>query len=114
MLDEVTQQFEFARRQFNRLAVTKHLSTAEIHAVRTKFVGTLLCTPPAASACASQQGLNSSEQFHHLERLGQIIVSPEFQSNDLIDNLAFGRQHQDGRLNSLLPKVPTDIKTAAV
>src|ERR1051326_9124350 len=114
MLDEVPQQFEFAGRQFNGLALTKHLSAAEIYSIRAEFVGAFLPCTTTAPVSTPKQGFDPRKQLHHLERLRQIVVRAEFEPDDLIDQLAFGGQHQDRSLDSLLPKISAHIQTTAV
>ena len=48
----------------------------------------------ALTALAAQDGANASQQFPRLEWLGQIIVRPQFQTNDAVHGIALGGQHQ--------------------
>ena len=44
---------------------------------------------------AAQHAANARNQFARLERLGQIVVGPQFQPGDAIFRFAHGGQHQD-------------------
>ena len=50
----------------------------------------------------AQQRLEPRQQLDRLERLGQIVVGPELEADDAIDDLALGGEHQDRGLHPAL------------
>ena len=47
---------------------------------------------------AAQDGADAGDQLARIERLAEIVVGAELQSDDAIDVVAARRQHQDGRV----------------
>nr|GFD55713.1 hypothetical protein [Tanacetum cinerariifolium] len=45
---------------------------------------------------AAQDGLDPGHQLTGLERLGHVVVGPQFQADDAVGGFATGSQHQDG------------------
>ena len=45
---------------------------------------------------AAQRGLDARAELPHRERLGDVVVSPELESEHLVDLLRLGGQHDDG------------------
>ena len=46
---------------------------------------------------ASQHGLHAGDQFARRERLGQVVVGPEFEAQQLVELVVAGREHDDRR-----------------
>ena len=69
----------------------------EVEGVRTERDRSLLgrCTRYAAFAVAPQHRVDPGNQFARIERLRQVVVGAHFQTDDAIDVLALGRQHDD-------------------
>jgi hypothetical protein len=54
--------------------------------------------------------LESARQVPAIERLGEIIIRPQFQTKDLIDFFVLGGQHDDRNLVFLQPEIAADLK----
>ena len=50
---------------------------------------------------AAQHSLDAGHQLAHAERLGHVVVRPDLQTDDLVDLVCFGRQHQDRHVHLL-------------
>ena len=104
MLREVQQQIELQRREVEQRAAHPHLpldrqyfEVAVAHGGAASRPG---CTPVLGreqKIRPAQQCLHSRQQFGQRERLGQVIVCAEFETEDTVELGRFGGQHQDGR-----------------
>src|SRR6185436_9812101 len=114
MLDEVAEKFELARGQLDRLTCLRDLGFAEVD----RDVAEAKCFSDGGRTryrrrASPQQCLDTREQLHHLERLDEVVVGAELQSDDTIDNLPARGQHQDRRLDSALAKCAAHIEATA-
>jgi len=51
---------------------------------------------------AAQHGVDARHQFARIERLGQVVVGAQFQTDDAVDLVALGGQHDDGEIPAFL------------
>jgi hypothetical protein len=61
---------------------------------------------------AAKEGVDAGEQFAHAEGLGEVIIGAEIEADDLVNLLAFGREHQDGQGNLLCAELFADLVAA--
>ena len=66
--------------------------------------------PARALGAAAQIGLDPGQQFPHGEGLGDVVVRPRLQAEDLVPLLLPGGEHDDGHIVALLPQRPADRK----
>src|SRR5262249_39862988 len=92
MFDEIFQNVELSRGDFNRRAGFHHFELFEIDTDRaeTKFFGNF-----ALTVCATEKGFDAGHQLHKAEWLCHIIVCADLQPYDLINLLATGGEHDD-------------------
>ena len=57
-----------------------------------------------------QLRLDTSEQFHHLEGFGDVIVRPEPQAGDLVDHLPFRGEHDHRRVDAALSEIAQHVE----
>ena len=79
-------------RNRNRTRVAVNLKRAKMH----HLVAAGRCGAAVVVAAPAQHGANAGQQLARLERLGQVVVSANFQADDAIHRVALGRQHQHG------------------
>src|SRR5262245_12038705 len=94
MFDEIFQDVEFSRRDFDRRPGLRHFELFEIdrdHAEMELF-GRF-----ALAMSAAQERLDPGHQFHEAERLGHIIIGADLQPDHFVDLLAAGGEHDDWR-----------------
>src|SRR3989442_4955945 len=92
MAEEVLQQFELLRGEIHRLALARHLATAQIYLDITKRVAVLLFGNGSRTA---EDGLYASQQLTNGERLGDIIIRTQLEPDDFVHFLATRGQHDD-------------------
>jgi hypothetical protein len=93
VIDEVFEQLIFAHGEWDGLAGATDFGLAGVEfdiAEGEKF----LCA--AGGAGAAEQRFDAGEQFHHVERLGDIVVGSFLEADDFVDDLASGGEHEDG------------------
>src|SRR5688572_1425041 len=92
MLYQMLQQLEFHRRKLDRLAIAGHLGAFEIdgHLSESKRIRSTSVTVHRRSA---EKGLNACEQLDHLERLCQVIVGAQLQTEHLVDRFTLCGEH---------------------
>ena len=56
--------------------------------------------------------MDAGQQFADAEGLGDVIIRAEVQSDDFVDFLAFGGEHQDGRRDFFGAELFADVVTA--
>ena len=61
---------------------------------------------------AAKQGVNPRQQFPDAEGLGDVIIGAEVEPDHLVEFLAFGGEHQDGRGDFLRAKLLADVVAA--
>src|SRR5579864_3232225 len=108
VLDEIFQEQELASRQVDRAAGPRDLDFPEVDRDVPKTV-------PRCDACrrrATELDFDARRELHHVEGLRQIVVRAELQAEHLVDHLAPGREHDDGRRDALLPGIATDVEAA--
>ena len=59
---------------------------------------------------AAQERLDPAHQLAQAERLGQVVVRPELQPDDLVDLVVAGGQDEDGHLGAGRPEAPEDLE----
>jgi len=110
VLNQVAKESYFACLQFNRLAIPLDHRSPAINADRVELIDfRRLCW----FCSATELGFDARLQLNELERLDHVIIGPKLQPDDAIGHLSSRRQHDDWRVNSLLPKVTAHIKTIA-
>src|SRR5471032_509310 len=57
---------------------------------------------------ASQQRANACNEFTRQERFGEVVVGTGFQTDDLIDGIAFGGEDENGQRLALGAQAPAD------
>ena len=62
---------------------------------------------------AANQRLDPREELDHLERLDQVVVGPQLQTDDLVHDLTAGGQHQDRRVNPALSQRAAHVEPVA-
>ena len=65
---------------------------------------------PGSNGCPPQQRLDARHQLLHVERLGDVIIRPQLQADDLVDDFAARREQQDGRSKSRRTDVATKVQ----
>ena len=96
-------QEEFEQRELNRcqgkLAFTDECRvTADVEdKILATEQGILLCAARLLLR-APQDGFHTSSEFAHTEGLDEVIVSAKFESEQLVDLVVAGRQHEDREL----------------
>ncbi|MNL44151.1 hypothetical protein D3C87_1667090 [compost metagenome] len=63
---------------------------------------------------AAQYGAQASGQFSWVAGFGQIIVGAQFQTEDTIQRLATGREHQHRQISVIVAQLLEQFQTAAV
>jgi len=63
----------------------------------------------AGEARAAQHRLHPAAELAERERLGDVVVGPELQAQDLVDLLGLGGQHDD-RHAAARPQTPADLE----
>src|SRR6266576_2693691 len=61
---------------------------------------------------AAQQGFDSRQQFHRIEGLGEIVIGANLESQNFVEDLPTGGQHQDGHDDASHADVPAHIEAA--
>ena len=64
-----------------------------------------------SAAGAAQDGFDAGDQFTRVERLGHIVVGPQFQPHDLVHAVVAGGEHDDGQVGRELagPHAAADL-----
>jgi hypothetical protein len=103
---EQVEQVELAGGELDLLIALRHLSgTGVEHEVTYRDRPSPL-GPPASA----EDGPDASGELAHRERLHDVVVRPELESQHPVDLLAPSREHQDrdvGRPSDLASQVPT-------
>jgi hypothetical protein len=60
---------------------------------------------------SSQNGFDARDQFTRIERLGEVIIRAQFETDDLINIFVTRRKHNDRRLISAGAQFTADFKT---
>ena len=110
MLDEAAQELELQARQIDGLARAGHLGAPEVDADVAK--GEAPGRPRLRALSPAQHRLDAGQQLHHVERLGEVVVGAQLESQHAVDDLASGGEHQDGGLHLLLAQVPKHVEAA--
>src|SRR6516225_8597740 len=82
-LYEVAQKLELAGRKINRLVVPGNFRSPNIDTDRPKLKNTLAGT----NGNTPEQSFDASDEFRRLERLGDIVIGPQFEADDLVGGL---------------------------
>ena len=61
---------------------------------------------------AAQERFDARQQFGRFERLGEVIVGPQFQAYDAIVELGLGGEHEDCDVVALLAQFAADFQAA--
>ena len=88
------QQFKLSARQLDQLSLAQHCVRVQVNLQTVKNQPMML----GHSASAPQHGLQACHQLTRLKRLGQIVISPQFQANDAIHHITARGQHDDGNI----------------
>src|SRR5258706_13500304 len=104
VFDQIAEQLKFASREINSLAVPRDFSSAKVDSnwpelIRVRRQRYRRCR------CAPHKRFDSGQQFDHLKRLRNIVVSSKFQADDLVHHLSARSQHQYRRRDAELTKV---------
>src|SRR6185369_647911 len=59
---------------------------------------------------ASEHRLDPAQELAQPEWLGEVVVGPELQADDLVDLFIPGREHEDGRLRAGRAEPPQDLE----
>src|SRR5687768_10966636 len=108
MFDEVLQQLELARRNFERPSRLRHLRPAEVDPHLAELVALRRMRRRGRT---SQFGLDACQQLHHLEGFGDVVVCAEFEADDLVDDLSPGREHDDRSFDRAFPQLLEHVET---
>jgi len=60
---------------------------------------------------APKQCLNASQKFQHVEGFGEVIISAQFQPDNLVRDFGASRQHEDGSTQAHHANVSAEIQT---
>src|SRR5579871_4213811 len=93
ILHQELQGLEFLGGQDHDLAVALHLHFLEVDrdAVEADAIHI------GGSGGMPQGGAHAGQQLARAERLGHVIVGPEFEQENLVGNIAGGAEHEDGQ-----------------
>src|SRR5580692_399997 len=106
MLDEITEKLKLASRKRHYFGRTSDNCTPEIDAECAECLN----ARTRRSIATAQERFDTCHQFHRIEGLGHVIVRANFQSKNLVDNLAAGGQHQDRNCDTCLSDIPAHIE----
>src|SRR5580658_7537760 len=91
--EKVLEQLKLLPRELDALSPAHDLVAAQIDLDVAEDITVLLLRK---CVCPSQNGLDASEEFANGERLGDIVIGTQLETNDLIDFLAACGKHNDG------------------
>src|SRR5258708_20333246 len=100
------QQLKFLARKLHRLTTTQDLVATEVHLDIGEGIAVLLFREFLRTP---QNGLHASEKFADREGLGDVVIGPEFETNNFIHFLAACRELDDRNREALRPSLLTPI-----
>src|SRR5579871_426851 len=106
-VNEGGEQFEFERRQLDRLSLAPQLATLEIDLDFAEGVAIGL----VFAAGAAQQSFHAGSELAGAEGLGHVIVGSEFEAHHYLRLLRLGGQHENGSAQAVAPELAADFKT---
>src|SRR4029077_2507724 len=109
-IHQVAKKLKLTARKIDLFSGANHFCSPDIYSDRTKLANSL----SRADGQAPQEGLNTRNQLGGLERLRDVVVGAEIESNNLIDRLIPDRQHQNRSRHPLLADAAANIESAAI
>ena len=98
----MVQKLHLLGRRLDALAVDHQLERIQVNDQLVEDQTARLFLAVFSFSGAAQDRLNAREHLLHLEGLGDIVVRALLEPRDLVDGLALGSEHDDGRL-AVLP-----------
>ncbi len=111
VLHEHLEQREFAGSERQRFAVFRQAARAEIERELAEVHDLLLArrrTGRLGGGGPAQHGLYARDKLARIEWLRQIVVGADFEADDAVDVVAFGRQHDDRHFVAEPAQAPAD------
>src|SRR5215472_105542 len=105
ILHEELEYFEFLRGECDRIIFSRDLHFSEVHGDRIKSHRIW----QMGRVCASNDRSDSSKKLLRAERLGYVVVSSQFQQQNLIGNVRCRTQNDDGQARVLALDFATNV-----
>src|SRR5215467_14010677 len=87
------QEAEFLGGEWDIFALNRHFVSGQVHCQFPVLINCLALLPTPVQS--SEKGLDACHKGFRAERLGDIVIGTQFESDDLVGFLCLGREHDD-------------------
>src|SRR3990172_7799561 len=112
VVEELPEEVELLRGELHLHPVDRDLAAAGVDAEQAVLDHLALELAPLWRR-AAQDRLDAGDELARVERLGQVVVCPDLEPDDLVDVLVAGGKHEDGDVRPLAD-APADVDPVQV